>query len=58
MQKTRVVLIGCLLCVVLAALTGCDNRSKDVPVGVGRSQVSAENRLDRQTQSGNPPGCA
>ena len=42
MQKTRVVLIGCLLCVVLAALTGCDNRSKDVPVGVGRSAVSAK----------------
>ncbi|MDE0298428.1 MAG: hypothetical protein OXN17_07345 [Candidatus Poribacteria bacterium] len=42
MQNTRVVLIGCLLCVVLAALTGCDNRSKDVPVGVGRSTVSAK----------------
>ena len=42
MQKTRVVLIGCLLCVVLAALSGCDNRSKDVPVGVGRSAVSVK----------------
>ena len=42
MQKTRVVLIGCLLCVVLAALAGCDNRSKDVPVGVGRSAVSVK----------------
>ena len=42
MQKTRVVLISCLLCVVLAALTGCDNRSKDVPVGVGRSAVSVK----------------
>ena len=42
MQKDRVVLIGCLLCVMLAALTGCDNRSKDVPVGVGRSAVSVK----------------
>ncbi len=42
MQKTCVVLIGCLLCIMLAALAGCDNRSKDVPVGVGRSQVSAK----------------
>ena len=42
MQKTYAVLIGCLLCVMLAALAGCDNRSKDVPVGVGRSQVSAK----------------
>lgn len=42
MQKTRVVLIGCLLCVMLAALAGCDNRSKDVPVGVGRSAVTVK----------------
>ena len=42
MQKTYAVLIGCLLCVMLAALAGCDNRSKDVPVGVGRSQVSVK----------------
>ena len=42
MQKTWAVLIGCLLCVMLATLTGCDNRSKDVPVGVGRSAVSVK----------------
>ena len=42
MQKNSAALIGCLLCVMLVALAGCDNRSKDVPVGVGRSQVSAK----------------
>ncbi len=40
MQKTSVALVGCLVCVVLVALSGCDNRSKEAPVGVGRSQVS------------------
>ena len=42
MQKTSVALVVCVLCVMLAALAGCDNRSKDVPVGVGRSAVSVK----------------
>ena len=42
MEKSSVALICCLVCIILAISTGCDNRSKDYPVGVGRSQVSAK----------------
>ena len=42
MEKSSALLISCLFCITLGVATGCNNRSKDHPVGVGRSQVSAK----------------